>query len=98
MMICWFNEKPMVPGGKYALKHTTTEVRCVIKDVQYKMDINKLDKEYKDLTVRMNDIARISLRTTKPIFIDAYKTNRMTGSVILIDEGTNETVAAGMIL
>ncbi len=98
MMICWFNEKPMVPGGKYGLKHTTTEVRCVVKDVQYKMDINKLDKEFNDLTVRMNDIARISLRTTKPIFIDAYKTNRMTGSVILIDEGTNETVAAGMIL
>lgn len=98
MMICWFNDKKMVPGGKYALKHTSAEVRCMIKDVQYKMDINTLDKEEKDLSVGMNDIARISVRTTKPLFFDAYNVNRMTGSVILIDEATNETVAAGMLL
>lgn len=98
MMICWFNDKNMVPGGKYALKHTSAEVRCMIKDVQYKMDINTLEKEEKDLSVGMNDIARISVRTTKPLFFDAYNVNRMTGSVILIDEATNETVAAGMLL
>lgn len=98
MMICWFNDKKMVPGGKYALKHTSAEVRCMIKDVQYKMDINTLEKEKKDLSVGMNDIARISVRTTKPLFFDAYNVNRMTGSVILIDEATNETVAAGMLL
>lgn len=98
MMICWFNDKKMVPGGKYALKHTSAEVRCMIKDVQYKMDINTLEKEDKDLSVGMNDIARISVRTTKPLFFDAYNVNRMTGSVILIDEATNETVAAGMLL
>lgn len=98
MMICWFNDKKMVPGGKYALKHTSAEVRCMIKDVQYKMDINTLEKEEKDLSVGMNDIARISVRTTKPLFFDAYNVNRMTGSVILIDEATNETVAAGMLL
>lgn len=98
MMICWFNDKKMVPGGKYALKHTSAEVRCMIKDVQYKMDINTLEKEEKDFSVGMNDIARISVRTTKPLFFDAYNVNRMTGSVILIDEATNETVAAGMLL
>ncbi|WP_240509527.1 sulfate adenylyltransferase subunit CysN [Geofilum rhodophaeum] len=98
MMICWFNDKKMVPGGKYALKHTSAEVRCMIKEVQYKMDINTLEKEEKDLSVGMNDIARISVRTTKPLFFDAYNVNRMTGSVILIDEATNETVAAGMLL
>lgn len=98
MMICWFNDKKMVPGGKYALKHTSAEVRCMIKDVQYKMDVNTLEKEEKDLSVGMNDIARISVRTTKPLFFDAYNVNRMTGSVILIDEATNETVAAGMLL
>lgn len=98
MMICWFNDKKMVPGGKYALKHTSAEVRCMIKDVQYKMDINTLEKEKKDLSVGMNDIAQISVRTTKPLFFDAYNVNRMTGSVILIDEATNETVAAGMLL
>lgn len=98
MMICWFNEKNLVPGGKYALKHTTTEVRCMIKDVQYKVDISNLEKNHESLQVGMNDIARISVRTTKPLFFDAYNVNRITGSVILVDEGTNETVAAGMII
>lgn len=98
MMICWFNERPLVPGGKYALKHTSADVRCMIREVKYKMDISNLEKNQDDLTIKMNDIARISIRTTKPLFVDSYKTNRITGSVILIDEGTNETVAAGMII
>lgn len=98
VMICWFNERPLVPGGKYALKHSSADVRCMVREVKYKMDISNLEKNQDDLTVKMNDIARISLRTTKPLFVDSYKTNRITGSVILIDEGTNETVAAGMII
>lgn len=98
MMICWFNERPLVPGGKYALKHTSADVRCMIREVKYKMDISNLEKNQDDLTIKMNDIARISIRTTKPLFVDSYRTNRITGSVILIDEGTNETVAAGMII
>lgn len=98
MMICWFNERPLVPGGKYALKHTSADVRCMIREVKYKMDISNLEKNQDDLTIKMNDIARISIRTTKPLFVDSYKTNRITGSVILIDEGTNETVAAGLII
>jgi sulfate adenylyltransferase subunit 1 len=98
MMVCWFNDKPMVVGGKYALKHTSSEVRCMVKEVLYKVDVNELEKKHENLEVGMNDIARISVRTTKPLFFDAYNVNRFTGSVILIDEATNETVAAGMII
>lgn len=98
VMICWFNEKKLVPGGKYALKHTTSEVKCMVKEVQYKVNISDLEKEHNNLEVGMNDIARISLRTTKPLFFDSYNVNRTTGSLILIDEATNETVAAGMIV
>ncbi len=98
MMICWLNEKAMVPGGKYALKHTSNDVRCMIKNVQYKIDVNTLDRNKDDKQIAMNDIARISIRTTKPLFYDSYRKNRITGSVTLIDEGTNETVCAGMIV
>ncbi|MDG5800211.1 sulfate adenylyltransferase subunit CysN [Marinilabiliaceae bacterium ANBcel2] len=98
VMLCWFNDNNMVPRGKYTLKHTTAEVRCMIKEVKYKVDINALEKNSDNQELGMNDIARVSLRTTKPLFFDAYNTNRNTGSIILIDEGTNETVAAGMIL
>lgn len=97
-MISWFNERPLQLRGKYALKHTTNDVKCMITDVLYKMDINSLERNFDDKTVKMNDIARIDLRTTKPIFYDSYRTNRNTGSFILVDEGTNETVGAGMIV
>ena len=78
--------------------HTTKEVRCVIKDIQYRLDINTLHRDLENKTVKMNDIARVTLRTTKPLFSDPYRRNRITGSMILIDEGTNETVGAGMII
>jgi sulfate adenylyltransferase subunit 1 len=98
MMICWFNEKPMMLGGKYAMKHTTNDLRCVIRDVKYKIDVNTLENIAGDKHIGLNDIAKISIKTTKPLYYDAYRKNRKTGSVILIDEATNETVAAGMIL
>lgn len=98
LMICWFNEKPMLPNGKYGLKHTTSDARCMIKNVQYKMDINSLHRNEEDKTITMNDIAKVTLRTTKPLFFDRYNRNRITGSVILVDEGTNETIGAGMIV
>ena len=97
-MISWFNERPLVVGGKYALRHTTKDIKCMIKDVRFKMDVNTLERNFDDKTVKMNDIARIYLRTTQPLFFDAYKKNRYTGSFILIDEVTNETVGAGMIM
>jgi sulfate adenylyltransferase subunit 1 len=98
MMICWFNEKPMMLGGKYAMKHTTNDLRCVIRDVKYKIDVNTLENIAGDKHIGLNDIAKISIKTTKPLYYDPYRKNRKTGSVILIDEATNETVAAGMIL
>lgn len=99
LMICWFDgDKPLMPKGKYAIKHTTQDVRCVIKEVRYKLDINTLSRDQEDKEIKMNDIGRIQIRTTKPLFTDSYRTNRITGSVIIIDEGTNNTVAAGMII
>ena len=98
VMICWFNNIPLRERGKYTILHTTQEARCFVKEVHYKMDINTLHRNMEDRNVNMNDIARVLLRTTKPLFVDAYRKNRLTGSIILVDEATNETVAAGMII
>ncbi len=98
LMICWLNKDPLVLNGKYNVKHTSADVRCVIKDVKYKVDINTLDKNFEDRNIGLNEIGRISIRTTKPLFYDPYNTNRNTGSLILIDESTNVTVGAGMIV
>jgi len=98
VMVCWLAEKKLQPNGKYALKHTTKEVRCVIKEIQYKVNINTLEKIEEEKTIGLNDIARITLRTTSPLIVDKYKKNRNTGSLILIDETTNVTVGAGMII
>lgn len=96
--ICWFNERPMRVGGKYAIKHISSDLRCMVKEVKYKMDINTLERNYDDKEIEMNDIARVQIRTTKSLFYDSYRKNRITGSVVLIEETTNETVAAGMIV
>ena len=98
VMICWLGENPMRLQGKYALKHTTSDLRCIISDVKYKIDVNTLDKNFDDKSIKLNEIARISLKLTKPVIYDPYKINRVTGSVILIDEATNNTVCAGMII
>ena len=98
LMICWMNEKKLILNGKYAVKHTSKDARCIVKDIKYKMNINNLHRIEDDKEIGLNDIARISIRTTSTLFIDEYKRNRNTGSLILIDEATNETVGAGMIL
>jgi sulfate adenylyltransferase subunit 1 len=98
LMICWMSDKPITLNGKYTVRHTTNEVRCIIKDIQYKVDINTLHRIEADKSIGMNDIARITIRTTKPLLFDRYSRNRNTGSLILIDEGTFETVGAGMII
>ena len=98
VMISWFNEKPLAPRGKYTIMHTTQEARCMVKEIKYRLDINTLHRDLENTEIKMNDIARVTLRTTKPLFVDAYRKNRITGSVILVDEGTNETVGAGMII
>ena len=98
VMICWMNDKKMIPMGKYTIRHTSQTARCIIKEVKYKMDINTLHRNEDDLEIGLNDIGRITIRTTKPLFFDSYRRNRNTGSIILVDEATNETVAAGMII
>jgi sulfate adenylyltransferase subunit 1 len=98
IMMCWMSDKPMMLNGKYAIKHTTMDARCMIKDVKYKVDVNTLDKIIDDKNIKLNEIARVSLRTTKPLFYDSYRQNRKTGAVIIIDEATNVTVGAGMIV
>ncbi|NGP88342.1 sulfate adenylyltransferase subunit CysN [Fodinibius halophilus] len=98
MMVCWLNKEPLDPHGKYAIKHTTKDARCVIKEVKYKVNINTLHRVEGDKEIGLNDIGRIKIRTTKPLFYDSYKRNRKTGSIIIIDEYTHETVGAGMIL
>jgi sulfate adenylyltransferase subunit 1 len=98
IIMCWLNRAPMNPRAKYLLMHTTKDARAIIKEVTYKIDINTLHRIEDDKDIKMNDIARVSLRVTNPLFYDSYSRNRNTGSLILIDEGTKETVAAGMII
>lgn len=98
-MLCWFDHtKPLQLNGKYTLRHTTQELRCVVKEVPYRLNINDLHRDLDYDSIKVNDIAKVKLRTTKPVFVDAYRDNRITGSVILIDEATNNTVAAGMVV
>jgi sulfate adenylyltransferase subunit 1 len=97
VMLCWLNANPPRPRAKYVIKHTTAEARAMITDIQYKMDINTLHRMEEDKVILMNDIARVKIRSTKPLFVDDYTLNRITGSIILVDEATNETVAAGMV-
>ncbi|MEI6818468.1 MAG: sulfate adenylyltransferase subunit CysN [Verrucomicrobiota bacterium] len=97
-MICWFSAKPMPPKAKLVIRHTTQETKAIIQEVKYHVDINTLHKVESVDGFSMNDIGRITLRTAVPLIHDSYRRNRTTGSFILIDPGTNETVAAGMII
>ena len=98
LMLCWLGNTPARPRAKYSLLHTTNTQKAIIKEILYKVDINSYDRIEDDLDLNMNDIARVRIRVTKPLINDSYDTNRVTGSLILIDDATNETVAAGMIL
>ena len=97
-MLCWLNNNSASPKAKYTILHTSNEQKAMIKDVMYKIDINTYRREEKDKNLKMNDIARVKIRTTRPLMVDEYRDNRITGSFILIDHTTHETVAAGMIL
>jgi sulfate adenylyltransferase subunit 1 len=98
VMMCWMNDKPLTPGMKYYLRHTTSEVRAMIKEIVYKVDVNTLERIPDGKELRMNEIGRVQLRTTKPLYYDSYRRNRNTGSIILIEEGTFNTVGVGMIV
>jgi sulfate adenylyltransferase subunit 1 len=97
-MICWFSPKPMLPKAKLVIRHTTRESKVIVQEVKYHVNVNTLHKIEDVDGFAMNDIGRITFRTAAPLIHDAYRRNRTTGSFILIDPGTNETVAAGMIV
>ncbi|SDS24913.1 sulfate adenylyltransferase subunit 1 [Christiangramia echinicola] len=98
VMLCWLNNDAAKARAKYTVMHTSNEQRAMIKNVVYKIDINTYNRNTEDKDLSMNDIARVTIRTTHRIMLDSYRDNRNTGSIILIDENTNETVAAGMIV
>ena len=95
-MLCWLSESPLDLKRKYIVKHTTRVVKCVISRLEYRVDVNTL-AQHDALTLNMNDIARVALKVQQPLVFDHYTKNRSTGSFIVIDEATNNTVAAGMI-
>jgi bifunctional enzyme CysN/CysC len=97
-MICWMSERTSLrKGGRYVLKHTTRTARALVKDLHYRLDINTLHRDESADTLALNEIGRITVRSTQPLFADDYGRNRTTGGFILIDEATNQTVAAGML-
>ena len=97
MMMCWMNQKPLQAGGKYCLLHPHLETRCIVKGVNYLLDVNTFEKK-DSAEVVLNSIASVKIKSMKPMVYDKYEDNRITGSLVLVDEATNETVAAGMIL
>ncbi|MEJ6717962.1 MAG: sulfate adenylyltransferase subunit CysN [Akkermansiaceae bacterium] len=97
-MICWFSTVNLNPRSKFVIRHTTREAKAIVSELRYKMDINTLRKNEEVSSLTLNEIGRVKLHTASPLFYDSYDKNRHTGSFILIDPGTNETVAAGMIL
>jgi len=92
------NKKPLLERTKIIIKHTTNECLGMVKEVKYKIDINTLHRNEEAISLEMNDIGRVSIRSSKPLFFDIYKKNRQTGSLIIIDEQTNETIGAAMIV
>ncbi len=98
VMFCWLSSQPMVPNGRYILRHTSQDMKCIIKEVKHKVNINTIENITDVKSVGLNEIGRMTIKTMKPVFFDSYKKNRITGSITLIDEGSNNTVCAGMII
>src|SRR5947209_3682835 len=97
-MVCWMSDRPLEPRRRYAIKHTTRFARAVVDDLRYRVDVNTLHRDEDAGRLALNDIGRVVLRTSVPLLVDDYRRNRATGSFVLIDEDTNETVGAGMVL
>ena len=98
VMLCWLHDHSAKPRAKYSIRHTSNDQKAMIKEVIYKIDINTLERITDDSELHMNDICKVKIRTTKPLMTDSYRENRTTGSIILVDDNTNETVAAGMVI
>ena len=97
-MVCWMDSSSaLTPRKIYTLKHTTRTVRAMVTDLRYRLDINTMHRDQDATSLSLNEIGRVVLRTTEPVFVDDYRRNRATGSFVLIDEATNQTVAGGMV-
>jgi len=97
-MLCWLGDAPYQDRTKFVIRHTSNEQTAMIREITYKMDINSLERLDEDKHIVMNDICRVKIKTAAPVMIDEYRDNRSTGSFILVNPNTNETVAAGMII
>ena len=97
-MVCWMVDQPLMAGGRYSIKHTTRTVRAIVRNLRYRLDVTTLHRDDTAAGLSLNQIGRVTLRTTAPLMFDEYRRNRLTGSFIVIDEATNATVGAGMIL
>jgi bifunctional enzyme CysN/CysC len=97
-MVCWMTDKPLRPGAKLSLKHTTRTARTVVRELRYRLDINTLHRDEEATELGLNAIGRVLLRTTQPLFLDEYRRNRTTGGFVLVDEQTNGTVGAGIVV
>lgn len=96
--VCWFRNSALQQGKKYIIRHATGKTLGIVKEIEYKIDINTREKIYDVEKLVMNDIARVRIRTAEPLIYDYYKSNRTMGSLIFVEEGTNDTVGAGMIV
>jgi bifunctional enzyme CysN/CysC len=97
-MVCWMSDRELQPRGRYSIKHTTRTARALVEDLRYQIDVNTLHRDEDATSLGLNEIGRVRLKTSVPLLIDDYRKSRTTGSFILVDEGTNDTVGAGMIL
>jgi bifunctional enzyme CysN/CysC len=96
-MICWMSDQPLRPGRRYAIKHTTRTARAIVDELEHRVDVNTLEHRPAD-QLGLNEIGRARLRSSGPLMVDRYRRNRTTGSFILIDEASNDTVGAGMVV
>ena len=97
-MVCWMSDvRPLAPRSRLIVKHTTRTVKTIVRDLQYRLDVNTLHRDEQATQLGLNEIGRVTLRITQPLFADPYSRNRMTGGLILIDEATSATVGAAMI-
>jgi bifunctional enzyme CysN/CysC len=97
-MVCWMSERPLSPSGRYRIKHTSRTALAKVDQIIYRIDVNSLHRDQEADGLELNEIGRLRLRLSAPLLVDQYRRNRATGSFILIDESTNDTVGAGMVL
>jgi bifunctional enzyme CysN/CysC len=97
-MVCWMTDAPLAPGGRYAIKHSTRTVKAIVEDLRYRMDVNTLHRDQSSTELGLNEIGRVRIRTSSPLLLDEYRLSRATGGFVLIDETSQDTVGAGMVV